>query len=302
MSFSDIIEPRSDPALAAVRVCRIAAGGHAVHSDVLAVEEPLEIRLGCAVGGRRASRAVSITMRTPGHDLELAVGFLFTEGMLVTREQVAGVHACGAGNVARVDLQTGVSVDLSRLERHFYTSSSCGVCGKASLEAVRVCSLQRLPEGRPVVEAAIIHQLPESLRAAQAVFDRTGGLHAAALFDPRGNLLCLREDVGRHNALDKLIGAQFLAGRTPLSEGVLLLSGRASFELVQKAVVAGIPILAAVGAPSSLAVSLARENGLTVLGFVRQDRFNIYTGAERIRQAEAADLAPVPVMRCPLAV
>jgi FdhD protein len=276
-----------DPALAAVRVCRISVSGQAVQPDMLAVEEPLEVRLGCDVGGRRVHRAVSITMRTPGHDRELAVGFLFTEGVIVAREQVAGVHACGAGNVARVDLHPGVAVDLSRLERHFYTSSSCGVCGKASLEAVRVCSGKRVPDGRPVVESAVIHHLPEALRAAQAVFDRTGGLHASALFDANGKLLCLREDVGRHNALDKLIGAQFLAGRTPLWENMLLVSGRASFELVQKAAVAGIPILAAVGAPSSLAVSLAREHGLTVLGFVRQDRFNIYCGAERVRQAIA---------------
>jgi FdhD protein len=161
------------------------------------------------------------------------------------------------------------------------------VCGKASLEAVRVCSRHRTLPGRPVVEAAVIRRLSAKLRAAQAVFDRTGGLHAAGLFDTRGNLLCLREDVGRHNALDKLIGAQFLAGRVPLSEDVLLVSGRASFELVQKAAVAGIPVLAAVGAPSSLAVSLAREQGLSVLGFVREDRFNIYTGAERVRQAAA---------------
>ena len=219
------------------------------------------------------------------------MGFLFTEGVIVSREQVAGVHACGSGNVARVDLHPGVGVDLSRLERHFYTSSSCGVCGKASLEAVRVCARNRIPESQPVVEAGVIHHLPEALRAAQAVFDRTGGLHASALFDAQGNLLSLREDVGRHNALDKLIGAQFLAGRTPLSEAVLMVSGRASFELVQKAAVAGIPILVAVGAPSSLAVSLAREHGLTVLGFVRQDRFNIYTGPERIRQAAGATLS-----------
>ncbi|HZY88635.1 MAG TPA: formate dehydrogenase accessory sulfurtransferase FdhD [Gemmataceae bacterium] len=285
MSVADQIDPPRDPALAAVRVCRVSDSGSAVQPDLLAVEEPLEVRLGCDVGGRRVHRTVSVTMRTPGHDLELAVGFLFTEGVIVAREQVAGARACGAGNVARVDLHPGVAVDLSRLERHFYTSSSCGVCGKASLEAVRVCARNRLPESRPVVEAAVIHHLPEALRAAQAVFDRTGGLHAAALFDANGNLLCLREDVGRHNALDKLIGAQFLAGRTPLWEGVLLVSGRASFELVQKAAVAGIPILAAVGAPSSLAVSLAREQGLTVLGFVRQDRFNIYTGPERVRQA-----------------
>src|SRR5882762_6166434 len=155
-AFSDNI----DPALAAVRVCRIATSGVAVQSDVLAVEDPLEIRLGCDVGGRRVHRAVSITMRTPGHDLELAVGFLFTEGILVSPEQMAGVRACGAGNVARVDLRPGVAVDLARLERHFYTSSSCGVCGKASLEAVRVGSRHRPPEGKPVVDAAVIHRLP----------------------------------------------------------------------------------------------------------------------------------------------
>jgi FdhD protein len=294
VSVPDPIDPPRDAALAAVRVCRISDSGPAIQPDVLAVEEPLEVRLGCDVGGRRVHAAVSITMRTPGHDRELAVGFLFTEGILVAREQVARVRACGGGNVACVDLRPGVAVDLARLERHFYTTSSCGVCGKTSLEAVRVCVRNRVADGRPVVEAGVIHRLPEALRAAQAIFDRTGGLHASALFDAGGRLLCLREDVGRHNALDKVIGAQFLAGRTPLSKDVLLVSGRASFELVQKAAVAGIPILAAVGAPSSLAVDLAREQGLTVLGFVRPDRFNIYTGAERIRQAAAA---AIPVSR-----
>jgi FdhD protein len=242
-------------------------------------------------------------MRTPGHDGELAVGFLFTEGIITAREQVMGVRACRSGNVVRVDLRPEVAVDLTRLERHFYTASSCGVCGKESLEAVRVSSPHRPSERRPTVEAAVIHRLPDTLRAEQAVFDRTGGLHASALFDIHGNLLCLREDVGRHNALDKLIGAQFLSGRTPLSESVLLVSGRASFELVQKAAVAGIAILAAVGAPSSLAVDLARECGLTVLGFVRADRFNIYTGADRIRHA-LSDLQPAPIseMRVPLSI
>jgi FdhD protein len=222
-------------------------------------------------------------MRTPGHDDELAVGFLYAEGIILTREQVAGVRVCGGGNVVRVELAAGVRVDLARLERHFYTSSSCGVCGKASLEAVQVCARHRLAAGMPVIDAEAIHHLPKVLRASQTVFEHTGGLHAAALFNTEGALLCLREDVGRHNALDKLIGAQFLADRTPLSNNVLLVSGRASFELVQKAAVAGIPILAAVGAPSSLAVSLARKHGLTVIGFVRPDRFNLYTGTERIR-------------------
>jgi FdhD protein len=282
VSATDPIDPPFEPALTTVRVCRICAAGSAAESDLLAVEEPLEIRLGCDVGGRRVHRAVSVTMRTPGHDGELAVGFLFTEGILTRPEQIADVRACAAGNVVRVDLPPGVAVDLTRLERHFYTASSCGVCGKASLEAVRVGTHHPLRKGQPVVDAAVIRRLPEALRAAQTVFDRTGGLHAAALFDTRGKLWCVREDVGRHNALDKLIGAQFLAGRTPLLEDVLLLSGRASFELIQKAAVAGIPIVAAVGAPSSLAVSLAREHGLTVLGFVRADRCNVYTGAERI--------------------
>lgn len=272
-----------DPALATVQVCRISPTGSAVQPDLLAVEEPLEVRLGHDGGGRRAHVPVSITMRTPGHDDELAVGFLYTEGIVVAREQVVAVRACGAGNVLRVDLAAGVSVDLARLERHFYTSSSCGVCGKASLEAVQVCARHRLAEGLPVVDGEVIYHLPEVLRGAQTVFDCTGGLHAAALFNTKGELLCLREDVGRHNALDKLIGAQFLAGRTPLSDSVLLVSGRASFELVQKALVAGIPILAAVGAPSSLAVNLARKHGLTVIGFVRPDRFNLYNGTERIR-------------------
>jgi FdhD protein len=300
---SDSIHLQTNPALAAVSICRIDGSGSDVHPDLLAVEEPLEIRLGCAMDGRRSHRGISITMRTPGHDDELAVGFLFTERIVTARDQVMGVRACRVGNVVRVDLRPEVAVDLTRLERHFYTASSCGVCGKASLEAVRVCSPHRPSEGWPVVEAAVIHRLSDTLRAEQTVFDRTGGLHAAALFDTHGNLLCLREDVGRHNALDKLIGVQFLSGRTPLSESVLLVSGRASFELVQKAAVAGIPILAAVGAPSSLAVDLARECGLTVLGFVRADRFNIYTGADRIRDA-MSDLQPTPnsEMRVPLSI
>jgi FdhD protein len=285
VNISIKVDSPKDMATAAVQMARVSRDQSEMRDDVVAVEEPLEIRLGCEVEGRRVHRAVSITMRTPGHDLELAVGFLFTEGIIVAREQMAGLAACGAGNVARVNLRSGTDVDLSRLERHFYATSSCGVCGKASLEAVQVSPRVQCPLGQPVVDSAVIRGLPATLRAAQEVFDRTGGLHAAALFDINGKLLCLREDVGRHNALDKLIGNQLLAERTPLLENVLLVSGRVSFELVQKAAVAGIPILAAVGAPSSLAVSLARKHGLTILGFVREDRFNIYTGSERIREA-----------------
>jgi FdhD protein len=241
--------------------------------DELAIEEPLEIRVG---------RHASVTMRTPGHDAELAVGYLFTEGIITDPAQVARVHRCGEGKVACVDLAPDCQIDLDRLRRHSYSASSCGACGKASLAALHV------PYGPPraaddfVVARDTLRQLPARLREAQVGFDRTGGLHAAALFDPAGHLRCIREDVGRHNALDKLIGHEFLAGRVPLNDAVVLVSGRASFELVQKAAVAGVPILAAVGAPSSLAVETARAAAITLVGFVRDDRFNVYTGCEHI--------------------
>lgn len=254
--------------------------------DYLAVEEPLEIRLDYGERGNRFHKSVSITMRTPGDDSELAVGFLFTEGIVSTPDQVAGVANCGAGNMACVKLKPEIKVDLSRLERHFYTSSSCGVCGKASLEAVQVQPRVRCEPGWPIVDASLIHHLPAKLRAVQEVFDRTGGLHASALFTIDGELLSLREDVGRHNALDKLIGHEFLAGRTPMLDKILLVSGRVSFELVQKAAVAGIPIVVAIGAPSSLAVRLANQHDMTIVGFVREDRFNIYTGMDRIRHTK----------------
>jgi FdhD protein len=218
-----------DRTATAVPIRRVDGPGSTLLTDLLAVEEPLEIRVGIDGAGRRVHRGISITMRTPGNDHELAVGFLFTEGLIADPEQVAGVQPCG-GNVVRVDLAPGATVDLARLERHFYTGSSCGVCGKASLAAVRVEPRSRPIVGRPVVEAEVIHRLPVALRAAQVVFDRTGGLHASALFDPNGRCLGLREDIGRHNALDKLIGAEFLAGRVPLSEAILLVSGRLSFE------------------------------------------------------------------------
>lgn len=266
--------------------------GHAVspQADTLAVEEPLEIRLGVACAGKRTHRAVSVTMRTPGHDRELAAGFLWTEGILESPGQIEQIRPCGLAttngqhNVIRVELREGVQVNWQRLERHFYTSSSCGVCGKTSLEAVRVCRRAAFPIDRPLLDAETIHRLPCVVRAMQSIFNHTGGLHGAGLFDEHGELICLREDVGRHNAVDKLVGSQVLAGTLPLTNRILLLSGRASFELVQKAMMAGIPVVAAVGAPSSLAVELARDCGMTVLGFVRDGRFNIYSGEGRIRE------------------
>lgn len=260
--------------------------------DLLAVEEPLEIRLGFLAEGRRSFKSISVTMRTPGDDFELAAGFLFTEGILHHPDQIVRLRHCGrpvAGqprNIVRLDVADGVELDWQRLERHFYTSSSCGVCGKSSIAALQTVGCPLLPPARPLFRPALIHALSDALLDEQALFARTGGLHAAALFaphsDPPGTLLAVREDVGRHNAVDKLIGAHFLAGRVPLHEYGLLVSGRASFELVQKALMAGIPLLAAVGAPSSLAVELAAERGMTLLGFVRGGRFNIYTGGERI--------------------
>ena len=254
-----------------------------IEQDALAVEEPLEIRLGYEAEGQRTVQSLSITMRTPGHDFDLAAGFLFTEGIVQRAEQIQNIQHCGGqDNVVKVELAAGVAIDFARLQRHFYTSSSCGVCGKTSIEALQVTTCQVLPPYGFQLAAAIIHELPAKLRAAQSVFDSTGGLHAAALFHAGGDLVALREDVGRHNAVDKLIGAQFRAGHTPLPECLLLVSGRASFELVQKAVMGGIPILAAVGAPSSLAVELAHNFGMTLIGFVRDGRFNIYSGVERV--------------------
>jgi FdhD protein len=255
--------------------------------DLLAVEEPLEIRL----HHDQDDRSISITMRTPGHDFELAAGFLFSEGILHHASQVREIrwsHLANGnqrqlGNSVTVELNPGVDVDLDRLERHFYTTSSCGVCGKASIEAIEMQDCPVLPRNGPMVEGRVIHLLPDALRRAQPVFERTGGLHAAALFSPQGEFQLLREDVGRHNAVDKLIGAEMLAGHTPLGERLMFVSSRASFELVQKALMAGIPILAAVGAPSSLAVETAQRFNLTLLGFVRDSRFNIYSGASRIQ-------------------
>ncbi|HEX5432474.1 MAG TPA: formate dehydrogenase accessory sulfurtransferase FdhD [Bryobacteraceae bacterium] len=240
--------------------------------DLLAVEEPLQIRLG--------ERNVAITMRTPGHDPELAAGFLFTEGILRSKPEIEGIE-CGP-NTVTVKLARGTDPDPARLERNFYMTSSCGVCGKASIEMLESAGCTIMPAGIPEVNQSVIRSLPLKLREAQKVFERTGGLHAAGLFSAQGELLALREDVGRHNAVDKLIGRAFLDELLPLSDRVLLVSGRASFELTQKAAMAGIPVLAAVSAPSSLAVKTALRFGMTLIGFLRGERFNVYSGASRI--------------------
>jgi len=257
-------------------------------TDQLAVEEPLEIQLLFGPANDRKRQSVAVTMRTPGQDFDLAVGFLFTEGIIQNNSQikkVAYAHTIDPSfpeNTVVVVLSPEVEVNLKQLERHFYTSSSCGVCGKASIEAVMVNNLPDLPLPVPFVDIKSLHTLPEKLRAVQAVFDQTGGLHAAALFTQAGELTVWREDVGRHNALDKLIGHHLRAGALPCAQSILLVSGRASFELVQKALVAGIPFMAAVGAPSSLAVQMAERYGMTLIGFLRRGQYNLYCGAGRV--------------------
>ena len=266
---------------ARVPVRKLARGARpASLIDALAVEEPLEIRAAWKKGGVASERAIAVTMRTPGNDGELAVGFLASEGILTSRDQVAGIAE--GGNVVRVDLAPGVRVDIGAIERHVYVSSSCGVCGKSSIDSVRTRSAFGPAETPASIDPRVVHEMPAALRRAQAVFDETGGLHAAGLFDARGQLITLREDVGRHNAVDKVVGASLLGGALPLHGHVLVLSGRTSFELVQKAAMAGIDVVVSVGAPSSLAVELAREGGMTLLGFVRDGRFNVYTGGERV--------------------
>jgi FdhD protein len=273
-----------------VRRCDANGAMTPAETDVVATEEPLEIRLGYSRrDGSRAEENVSITMRTPGRDDDLAIGFLFTEGILRSRADVQGVvprgqvAPNGLVNALRVELAPDVRVDFKRLERHFYTTSSCGVCGKASIDAVAVQSQFDVAATELAVSAKTLGALPAALRARQAVFDQTGGLHAAGLFDAGGAIVAVREDVGRHNALDKLIGHALLAGSVPLAGYGIVLSGRASFELIQKALTAGCALVAAVGAPSSLAVDLAKEFGVTLVGFLRPERMNVYTRPDRIR-------------------
>jgi FdhD protein len=267
-----------------------------VRRDTLATEEPLEIRVvpapaqGAATADAR--HPVAVTMRTPGADFELAMGFLFAEGVVDHPDQVAAIRYCvGEGreqqfNIVNVFLAPGTPFDPAASQRNFYVTSSCGVCGKASIEAVRELGCPRVT-GSVRVDVAGLLRMPPALRQSQRVFERTGGLHAAALFTAGGELVRVREDVGRHNAMDKLVGAALLGGKPMLEEGVVLVSGRVSFELVQKAARAGVVVLAGVSAPSSLAVELARDVGLTLIGFLREERFNVYAGAERLLRAGA---------------
>jgi FdhD protein len=267
------------------RAHHLTADRAVTRPETLVVEEPLEIRVN--------GTAVTVTMRTPGSDIELAQGFLLTEGVIAGREDVLAIRYCGGRdgrdaqgantyNVLDATLAPGVRPPDLDVTRNFYTTSSCGVCGKASLDAVRVISRFSPGDDPATVAAATLKEMPGQLRRAQKVFDSTGGLHAAALFGVDGTMLVVREDIGRHNAVDKVIGWALEHQRVPLSATVLLVSGRASFELTQKAVLAGIPVLAAVSAPSSLAVSLAEESGITLAAFLREDSMNVYTRADRI--------------------
>ncbi len=258
-------------------------------SDLLAVEEPLEIRLEFGPATDRQQRNIAVTMRTPGHDLELAAGFLFGEGILRSASDIQKIDWCSNvrkpeeyGNVVKVELVPDIVPELSKLDRNFYMSSSCGVCGKASLEAIHIAGCPIIPADGRRFSADFIRSLPAIADQVQTVFKHTGGIHAASIFDAEGSLRVIREDIGRHNAVDKAIGAIFLSGNMALHDHVLLVSGRAGFELVQKAVFAGLSMMVAIGAPSSLAVDLARQHGLTLVGFLRGQRFNVYAGESRI--------------------
>ena len=272
--------PAQQTSMSTVNVISVEDARSRERTDCLVVEEPLAILLTYGPLTDRRRTTSSITMRTPGNDTELAVGYLFSEGLVSEPAQIVALEHIKSGSAVRVDLHPDVQVDFARMERQGFMSSACGVCGKTSIDAIEVACDGPRPGGS--VGPALIHALPARLREHQFMFTQTGGLHAAALFDYSGNLLSLREDVGRHNAVDKLIGTEFMASRTPLHERIVLVSGRAGFELIQKAAIASIPIFAAVGAPSSLAVDLARRIGLTLIGFLREGRFNIYAGAERI--------------------
>lgn len=271
---------------AKTRVRVVQDGRTRLKSDVLATEEPMEIRL---ISGE-IKQTVAVTMRTPGADFELAAGFLYGEGIISSPEDLLKISYCvdpdvdaeQQYNIVNVQLREGRSYDPRSLERHFFTTSACGVCGKASLEQLELRGCPVIPPG-PEIPAKTIYSLPEKLRETQGLFEATGGLHAAALFDKEGNLVALREDVGRHNATDKLVGWALLEGRLPLNDHIVMVSGRSSFEILQKCLAAGAPVVCAISAPSSLAVDVAREFGMTLVGFLRGAKFNVYAGFERVR-------------------
>lgn len=274
-----------------VKVVRYHDGQRTTRKDVVAAEEPLEIRIEDWVNGSARTSTISVTMRTPGDDFPLVAGFLHGEGLLQGLEDISDIRYCRSDepqryNIVVVRLKSGVNFDPESLDRNFYMSSSCGVCGKASLEAVEIQGCSALPDGDWALTAELLSGLPDTLRERQGIFDRTGGIHAAGLFDARGLLFDLREDVGRHNAVDKVVGHAMLSGRSSLSECILTVSGRVSFEIIQKALMAEIAVIVAVGAPSSLAVELAHRFNMTLIGFMRGRRFNVYSGAHRLVEEE----------------
>ena len=266
-----------------VYVRKVRAGVARSERDVLAVEEPLELRL----IHRGESHRVAVTMRTPGEDFEMVAGFLFCEGIIQNKDDVREIRYCvdlpeQLYNIVTVELREEIEFDATRLQRNFFTTSACGICGKVSLESLEMQGCVPLSLAEPKISMALVPQLDAELRKAQQIFSKTGGLHAAALFSLDGKLQALHEDVGRHNALDKLIGTRFLAGKLPLTQSILMLSGRTSFELLQKSLMAQIPLIVSVGAPSSLAVELAQNFNITLIGFARGDSFNIYSAPERV--------------------
>ena len=274
----------------AVEISRVRGAQKNQIDDDVAVEEPLELQLCSQTATDSAAKSISITMRTPGDDIDLALGFLAGEAIITHADAVLAADHCGAAdpetgyqNTIRIELKPGIALDLERLKRHFYTTSSCGVCGKTSIDALRVSGCSPIDSAFTIRRDRLL-ALPEQLREKQSIFDKTGGLHAAAAFDSRGDIIIAREDVGRHNAVDKVIGSLLRDKRLPAGDLGLLVSGRASFELMQKALVAGMPMLAAVSAPSSLAIKLAREFGVTLVGFLRDPNFNIYAGGQRITE------------------
>jgi len=273
----------SDKSVKQIEIVKVKDNVSFRYTDDVSVEEPLEIRVAYHVADKKESKNISVTMRTPGNDAELAAGFLFTEGIISAREQIKDIYSpqaeCSRNskNVIIVELAEGFVPELMKADRNFYTTSSCGVCGKGSIESIRtVSTFHNHTKNNTEVSLETLYQLSEKLQSFQNNFSTTGGIHASGIFDLEGNLLALREDVGRHNALDKLIGYALSADLLPLDDKILVLSGRASFELIQKAAMAGITIVAAIGAPSSLAIDLAKEFDITLLGFLRDNRFNIY--------------------------